>query len=235
VKIQCLRCKEIVAIGPFVARADGIEVTCADCRESFFLATSGRETERETATAKSPSASASADASDASDEDDDGSSDACPKCGAMVPDDVGACKACGLLRDHFAGFASDAAADADPVLEGLWQSCEEDWENDDAHESFIARASSTGAYAMAARQYRIASRARPNDSKALARLDRITKMAEVAILSARPAQVEDEVPTAYRGVIALLVILLLIGVGAGIYALTKKSDTPAKRTPAGRR
>jgi hypothetical protein len=92
------------------------------------------------------------------------SAEGCPKCGAPVAADLAACKACGLLRERFAGYAADvAAAEADPVLEELWLACEANWGAADRHEAFVARASKVGAYALAARRYREARIARPAD------------------------------------------------------------------------
>ncbi len=219
-KIQCQLCKEIVELGAFVSSDRGIEIGCPVCAGKFFVAS------------KSSEASASPQPAATKGEP----TTPCPKCGESVSGSRAACKACGLLRERFDDFAAEAA-EADEELVALWGACEGNWNEEDAHEAFVAKASATGAFAAAARRYRDRLRQYPGDPTATARLARLTKMAEVALLSVRPTNVEDEGMTGYRGVVALLVVLLLAAIAFGIYAVFREpSDSKSTRpVPASRR
>lgn len=215
-KIQCVLCKEIVAIGAFKPSSDGIRVSCAACDQEFFLPASG-----DRAAAKRLSTSLKKDdaAPDPADAGEPGDGD-CPKCFQPVPDDRDSCPGCGLLRERFASFAAEAVGAAPPALESLWETCEDNWSDADNHERFIELAAGGDDYAYAARRYRQVIRRRPRDTIARLQLERITKMTEAALL-ARKVKVEDDEVSHYKGLMVMLGFLVLLGLGLGIWALTK--------------
>ena len=240
-KIQCHLCKEIVEIGAFNVADDGINIQCRSCEQSFFLTATGRAkaSQAETQIPKKAETS-SANESDLSDDEPSGATNKpCPKCGEPVDRSAEACCDCGLMRTRFAQFAADAA-ESDPVLENLWKDCLDNWNDPDAHDSFAAHASQLGSFAQAARRYREYGKAHSGNpvatEVATTRLARITKMAEVSLLAKRPVATDELGGGHYRGVVILLVFMLLVGVAAGVYTLTKKSasSTNGKSTPVTR-
>lgn len=218
-KIQCVLCKEIVPIGAFRPSSDGIRVTCSACRESFFLPASGdRKAAKRLSKTLAPKADAEVVESVA---DEPAGPDDCPKCLQPMPAAVDACPGCGLLRDKFDSFAAEVAGAAPPVLEALWQSCEKDWSDAETHEKFVELAAGGDDYAYAARRYRQVIRRRPSDTIARLQLERITKMTEAALMARKAVVVEDDGVTHYKGLVVFLVLLVVVGGGVGIWALTQ--------------
>lgn len=216
-KIQCVLCKEIVAIGAFKPSSDGIRVSCSACGQEFFLPASG---ERDAAKRLSKSLKDAARPSADEDGEDSGDND-CPKCFQPVPEDKTACPGCGLAREHFDSFAAEIAGAAPPALETLWQSCEENWSDADTHEKFVELAAGGDDYAYAARRYRQVIRRRPRDTIARLQLERITKMTEAALMTQKAVKVEDDGMMHYKGLVVFLVFLVVVGGGVGVWALTK--------------
>lgn len=214
-KIQCVLCKEIVPIGQFKPSSDGIRVSCGACEQEFFLPASGERDAAKRLSKTLPIGNDVAAAKPSGDETD------CPKCFQPVPGEKDACPGCGLMRERFDSFASEVAGAAPPALEALWETCEQDWREADNHERFIEVAAGGDDYAYAARRYRQIIRRRPRDTIARLQLERITKMTEVALLTRKAAVVDDEGVTHYKGLMVLLGILVLAGLGFGVWALTR--------------
>ncbi len=235
-KIQCLLCKEIVEIGCFKIVDDAIQIHCASCQQYFQVATTGIQTHwvdstitLETVPKTVPPIHSSPELALSSHE-----TETCPKCGRDVEKGESACADCGLLRSRFAGFASASRA-IDPALEILWERCVQNWGDPDTHERFIAQASKSEAFAEAARHYRDHKKHHPLDSIAPSRLERLTKMAEVALLTKRPTVATDDVGAGrYRGVVILLALMLIVGAAAGVYTMFKKKSDIGTRTPISR-
>jgi len=234
-KIQCELCREIVPIGAFRVAGDGIEVTCAACGESFFVAADGAS--------DAPRAKAAAAATEPAQADAGENQMRCPKCDLEQP--IGtACRTCGLRADLFEDYAREHAEDAPPELEAMWESCEADWHDEEAHGRFTECAAAAFAYAYAARRYRSVLRQRADDEIAHRQLDRLSRMAEVTLTSSAAARRQaggDEQP--YKNVIVLLmVIVLLAGIG-GMYMLLRQArdigsetrQTVPATTPADKR
>lgn len=225
-KIQCVLCKEIVSIGEFESSSEGIRVSCAGCGERFFLPRSGRREAARRIGEEGEPADPEADSEAPPVRSDD--SEDCPKCLQPVGADEIACPGCGLLCERFASFAAAAAAEVPEALELAWQRCREAWDQDARHDEFITTAAASGSYAFAARRYREVLRDRPGDAAARRRLQRISRMAEAAMMVERSARAEEESATPYKGVLILLLFLLVIGGGLGIYMLTKSAAGPER-------
>jgi hypothetical protein len=230
-KIQCVLCKEIVDIGPYESAAGGIEIRCAACGDGFFLPLSGDRSAARRIGEEPPQGGKDGEGGS----EPAGGSD-CPKCGERVRDDVPACPSCGLLRERFADFAGPGAGEDADDLEALWTACEEDWSEPSRHDRFVEAVASSGRYAYAARRYREATRRRPADPVATARLERISRMAEAALIlekTARPS--DDAAATPYKGAMILLMVLLLAGAGLSIYLFSRGGDeVPRRPSPAQR-
>jgi hypothetical protein len=201
VKIQCQKCEEIVPIGNFQSSSAGIRVTCSACDASFFVP----------ATPRRASTAADGDAKAAD----------CPKCGGAVPASVQACPACGLSSERFADFARDALVDEDE-LSALWSACEQAWEDPAAHDAFVAAASASGAFSVAARRYRTALGRRGDDAIASERLARVARMAEAALLARARAQKQPE-SEPYKGVVLLLVGLVFFAIAGALFLFVRVS------------
>jgi hypothetical protein len=225
-KIQCVLCKEIVDIGRFESAAGGIEIRCAACGDGFFLPLSGdRSSARRVGGPPPPTGEGGDDG-----EDEPGGGSDCPKCGEGVRDQLPACPSCGLLRERFNDFARGGPGEDADDLEALWAACEESWSETSRHDRFVEAVASSGRYAYAARRYREATRRRPADPVATARLERISRMAEAALIlerTARPS--DDEGATPYKGAIILLMVLLLAGAGLSVYLFARGGDEPPRR------
>ncbi len=203
-KVQCLKCKEIVGIRFRVVGA-GIQVTCGACSASYHVAETRAATAAE-AVVDQPSAPP-ADAAMS-----------CPKCGSEQPP-ASACRVCGLAADRFAAW--DAAhRTLEPRLEAAWRACLAAWHDAGAHERFLERVAAQSAYSDAARRYRARLRDHGGDATDEARLARIAKMAEAALLSRAVASKDaanDKEP--YRGVLLMLIMLVVLGGAGATYML----------------
>jgi hypothetical protein len=243
VKVQCALCREIVAFDFRLAGEGTIEVHCGACGGSFSVAAT-RTTTATTATA--PATTATAPATPAPAEPPPAATAAtvriplaaaegqhCPKCGAAVSGD--ACRGCGLLASRFDEFRASDDAAADPPVVAAWEQALAAWDEPARHDRFVELASEKGAYAYAARRYRERLRADPDDAVARGRLDRITRMAEAALLATAHARKLAGTKEPYRGSV-LVLVLLLVGIAiGGIYAMTRHKSTTAvqdgRRTP----
>ena len=218
-KVQCELCREIVDIGDFQMTPRGIEITCVGCGGHYTVAP---------AAAPGPRALA----------DDE---TACPKCDAATPDEAAACQRCGLARDKFDGFELGGDADVPEALTSMWDACESDWTDSDAHDRFVKAAVVAEAYRYAAARYRQALRQRPGDETARDRLADVARRAEAAILqSAAARRYEPERHEPYKNVAIMLIVLVgLMALGAvwAMFLRDRAVDGAEQRTapPAGAR
>ena len=152
----------------------------------------------------------------------------CPKCGAALAASAEACPSCGLAAAHFERFEAgqggedgasgeDGAAALPPALVPAWESCLARWDDESAHEAFLAAAAATGAFVAAGRLYRRQLRERGHsDQRAAAGLERVRRMAQAALLTrpaagvAAPGTGENPEKRAYRTIAGLGVVLVLM-------------------------
>jgi hypothetical protein len=205
VNIQCTLCKEIVPLRTFSSTTEGVTIQCGECRGAFFVAS-------QPPTARKPIATPVPV-----------EPDGCPKCDQPLRPGTRACDRCGLSAGKFATFASGATKT--PVaLQSLWQQCERDWSNPDAHRRFLEAASEHDNYTLAAKHYRRALRERPDDSTARDALDRISTMVTARALStSRSRGGAERAP--FRAAAAMMLVLLLGGAVGGIYVIGKRPAT----------
>ena len=141
----------------------------------------------------------------------------CPKCGGGVSRSDPACKSCGLARRHFAGYRPAPAAgdgEAARALDRLWAATASRWNDPAAHDAFLERVAAERAWSVAASRYRVASRRRPGDPVARARLAQVHRTA-MALLQVQAVKVDaDRSPSSFRGALMFLAVSLLAGVGA---------------------
>lgn len=146
----------------------------------------------------------------------------CPKCGGGVSPSDRACRSCGLSRRHFAGYRPDlgaAAGQGDGAataqeLDELWTATCRRWNDPAAHDAFLERVAAARAWSVAAGRYRLATRRRPDDPVARARLAQVHRTA-VALLQVQAVKVKnDRSPSSFRGALMFLAVSLLAGVGA---------------------
>jgi hypothetical protein len=201
VNVQCVLCKEIVDIGDFRSSERGIEITCAACGGSYGVDAPQRtEPEPERVAAEGERE--------------------CPKCGAPAAQEGVACIRCGLAADRFESFARDEAEQVPEALAELWDACEGDWRDAEAHDRFVRAAVAAEAFRYAASKYRGALRSRPGDTEAKRRLADIRRRAEAAILqTAAAGRYAPEGKEPYRGAALLLVILIALAIVGMVYAV----------------
>jgi len=236
-RIQCAVCREIVAIGAFRCADNGIEITCSDCGESYFLSSSGHlvDTESDIEPEAPHESAATAVGSSPAHSRADADEMECPKCGRCQPR-ADACCACGLRAERFGDFqvtsASDAA-DAGAVsaeLVGLWRYCEEHWDSESAHQNFLEAAIQAAAFRYAARCYRGAARERPGDASAAAALQRLERMVAATLMSS--SSKHDGGGRRYSNAVLLVCFLVLVAGIGGMYLLTAKTSVRPAERPA---
>jgi len=213
-----------VALGGFTIAGDVIEIACPACNRRYRVgAASGERVDAEPAAA-SPGAGEEAPALVRAREPGTGEMK-CPKCDE-VQAATDACRACGLRRDRFAEFAA-AEVDAPASLVALWAACVDDWESTAAHDRFLEATAGARAFPYAARRYRDVLRERPDDARARAGVDRVTRMAQAAMLGTAHARRASGEPEPYRNVVYLLLALVVLGGILGVYAMFRA----ARRDP----
>jgi len=219
-KLQCDLCREIVA-ADFTVGSAGIEVSCPACGGHFTVAA----TRVTTAARPRPRTSTAPP---------DGPTMTCPKC-SEVQRVAPACRACGLLQARMDDFARDQEAQVPDVVRAAWAACEARWSDDAAHERLVSAVAATTSYPWAARRYREALRLRPDDATAAAQIERLARMAE-ATLRASATTRKDTARKPYRGVIAVLVVLVAVAAAGAIYAVATGAGDhgSGRRTPATR-
>ncbi|MEZ4368654.1 MAG: hypothetical protein R2939_20615 [Kofleriaceae bacterium] len=140
----------------------------------------------------------------------------CPKCGGEVRGE--GCVRCGLGRAAMAGYRERADDGVAPELVAAWARVEAGWADDALHEDLVGAASSAQALAWAARKYRQAAAARPDDGRAASMQQRLALLAETkAMLTRAPSA-----PTRrYRGVVVIVVLgVVILTAGAMIARIT---------------
>lgn len=201
-KIICPLCDATVAIGRFVASSDGIEVHCTACGDDFSVSTGGEVLEAAPPVELGPEELR------------------CPKCLVVQPR-AASCRQCGLRAERMDDFAAAQDDEAPPELVRLWRQLEASWHDDAAHDRFVEAASARGAFAYAARRYRSVAAERPTDRRGPARLARLSRMAEAALLAAAAGRSIKAEPGSepYKGVVLMLVGLLFLAGLGGAYLL----------------
>jgi hypothetical protein len=203
VKVQCVQCKEVVALGKFRIEGEAIEISCPECGAHYRI--SAETGERAGATRVEAKAAG----------------DPCPKCGHDVAAGADACAVCGLLREKFADFAATRPDEPEAVATA-WAACRERWDEPAAHDRFLEAVAAAKAFPAAARRYRDVLRETPGDERARRGVDRVTRMAEAALLgSPASARLAAKTPEPYKNVVLLLLILVCLGGIFGIYGLVR--------------
>ena len=149
----------------------------------------------------------------------------CPKCGAALAAAAEACPSCGLAAAHFERFeegepgepGEPGGAELPAALVPAWESCLARWDDESAHEAFLAAAAATGSFVAAGRLYRRQLRERGrSDPRAAAGLERVRRMAQAALLTRPPAGAASPSSTddrrAYRTIAGLGIVLVLMAV-----------------------
>jgi hypothetical protein len=138
----------------------------------------------------------------------------CPKCG-LSPVAGDACTRCGLSADRMATWSVDEVV-PERIVEA-WSACRAAWDDAAAHDRAASLALTVDAQPWLARQYRAVLRERPDDAIAGARLERLVKIAQAAVL----ASGTTPRPGFRRGIsIALLAVLSLVVAGGLFWGLT---------------
>jgi hypothetical protein len=159
----------------------------------------------------------------------------CPKCDCKVADDSIACSSCGLATDLFGSWAKRSEGQG---LESEWEAVATNWKSDSAHEKFIQAMVAQGDYRGGALCYRQMAEEQPERKEHCeAMLERIQRMATVALLPQRRETVAKE-REPFKGVLALIMILVLTGAGLGVYLMVKRTQGAKvqkvqKKHPAG--
>ncbi len=213
--IQCELCREIVALRTFSSSSDGIHIQCGACRGSFFVAARANTSYLIAPAANQASAIARCPLGPA-----------CPKCEEPTRSGARACTRCGLAVSKFGKFTGASSAQAPELLRTLWSACERSWRDSGAHQRFLHAASEHDSYTFAAQQYRRAVRNDPNDEIARRGLEQLSSMVTArALATSPPGAAARREP--FRGVAALVALLLVCGAAGGVYALKRQTATAA--------
>jgi hypothetical protein len=195
----------VVALGGFRIEGDAVEITCPECAQVYRIGSAAGELlESDPPPPRSSPR-------------ERGEGDECPKCGKVVAEDAAACAACGLRREKFAAFAAAPPDEPAPVA-AAWAECRARWTDGDAHDRYLDAVAAAQAFGAGARRYREALRERPADERARRGLDRVTRMAEAALLGS-PTRPRPSGPEPYKNLVLLLLVLVALGGIFGIYAL----------------
>ena len=127
----------------------------------------------------------------------------CPKCNSEKVGD--SCSKCGLV---FAKFDASILDEGVPdEVKALWNSVEEDWENEALHAVFIEKSLIAGAGGFVASSYR---RRGDDDGIAVEQLKKITKRLETMMSEAASPRTATKGNTRVLGTIAFLVVLMVL-------------------------
>lgn len=220
-KAQCERCKEIVALD-FTVADGGIEVRCAACSASYFVAQAATQPAPAPASALAPAPAGFQ----------------CPKCAERQPEGT-SCRRCGLVYDKWKGHEASVAAPMPTAAEALaagelFAACEAHWGEPERHDRFLAFCQQTGALGYAAARYRGVLLTRANDPVAAELLVRIRTLAEATLArGAAPIGVAVAPGPAYgRLKLVMLGIVVLLAVGT-LWAIFFRPPTVADEDKRG--
>lgn len=217
-KLQCDLCREIVA-ADFAMAGDAIEVRCPACAKTFRVTATRVADIVELKPPRRPVAA-------------DEQAMTCPKCGDQQPP-AAACRSCGLLATRMADFERDRDVQVPAEVAAAWAELDAAWTDADAHDRFVKIVAAAMAYPWAAKRYRDALRLRPDDRVAGEQLARLARMAEATLFATGTHKAAGK-PTAYRGALAMLAVMLLlifIGVGYAIFTRALQDEAPGTPTP----
>jgi len=206
-KFLCDACSRLATVGDFLVREGSLVLVCPECgRES--VGGQVREPKHapvlELAKPRPPPSSA-----------------LCPKCGAVRTAEDIACAKCGLVFELFRPEEYQLGSE----LEALWTRLEHDWNDPQAHESFIAACSQSGALNEAARRYRVRAAERPGDALAARFRDQVTRQLLAAAnlpppASRGPAGSSQALKLAF----AIVAFLVSVGLLAVAWQMTHAPD-----------
>ena len=152
----------------------------------------------------------------------------CPKCGHRAVTGE-ACPRCGLSRARMAAWSEDTTVT--PTLLAAWEACLADWNNPDLHDRAASLSLTVTEQPWLARRYRAVLRDRPDDAIATARLARVGKIAQAAVLATAST---PSVSRFRRGSSAAMLLVMVALVVAGIVFvlyLVRENDDDSRARP----
>lgn len=208
-KVECDHCRALVE--PTWAIAAGeVRATCPSCGQTSSV------------TAETPAAARPA-----------AGGRACPKCG-NAPVTGPACTRCGLAVERMDGWSEETQVPDE--LAAAWAACLAAWSDDALHDRVASLSLTHVEQPWLARRYRAVLRDRPDDPVAAARLERVGRIAQAAVLASGSS---PHVSRFSRGSSAVVLLFLVVAVAGGLlltlYLIRKtEAPPPAKRAPAER-
>jgi hypothetical protein len=194
VKVQCEKCKEIVAF-EFKLEPSGIRVHCPSCDASYPVP------------APAPAPAPDPPPAPAPDPAPDPDQMTCPKCDRLQPR-ADACRACGLVIANWTPELAAALDADDPAAVELWRACEAAWDDAARHDAFLEHCRKADALPYAASRYRRAA-ARPGAAE---RLARVRSLAEHTLASL-PRSAAPRANTRQQNLLIALVASLILVAG----------------------
>ncbi len=152
----------------------------------------------------------------------------CPKCGTARGDEP-ACPSCGLLAEKMKEFAANRDAGVPDAVRAAWTSTSVAWDQKESHDALLQVVAEHSTYAWAAARYREIARARPGDSIAPKRLDRLRRAAEATMMASASVRA-DKTPKPYRATVMVLAILLAV-LAAGLVYMLVAENSPTPQAP----
>jgi ribosomal protein L32 len=161
----------------------------------------------------------------------------CPKCGNS-PVNGAACTRCGLAVERMDGWSEDTQVPDE--IAAAWAACLAAWTDSGLHDRVASLSLTHSSQPWLARRYRAILRERPDDAIAAARLERVGRIAQAAVLASGAAPRASRFSRGSSAVI--LVVLALAVVGGLLFTLYLKRKAeapppapaimPGKRAPA---
>jgi hypothetical protein len=148
----------------------------------------------------------------------------CPKCGTARADEP-ACPSCGLLAANMKAFAANRDAGVPDAVRAAWTAASVAWDQKESHDALLQTVAQHSTYAWAAARYREIQRARPGDSIAPKRLDRLRRAAEATMFAGASVRA-DKTPKPYRSAVMVLALLLAILAAGLVYTFVAQNSPP---------
>jgi hypothetical protein len=164
-KVQCPACKEIVSMTEFITSETGLTFQCSNCNKSNFLANpqAGNKDKQPGQSLAEPIEPTELVT--------------CPKCGNGQKNPI-ACDRCGLV---FSKFDESELPPDPPEGVNLWLRLQDNMQDQELHETFIATCVAIDRQDYAARQYRILSQKPALHELANNKINRILTLSQAKV------------------------------------------------------
>ena len=211
-RVECESCQQLV-VATFAADGAAVRATCPSC--GAVMSTQSTQAAPPPPPAAAPGAAG----------------ERCPKC-MTVRRGEPACPSCGLAADKMASYGGVRDAGIPAAVRTAWDHITAAWDDEARHDALWELVSTSGCQAWAAGRYRAASIERPGDPIAARRLERIRRAAEATLVASATVKRASGAPyRATKGILALLIVLLVVGLAYAVFRSSRTVDGPGSAGP----